>query len=291
MYHKSLLPTLLALFFTVQVAAQELYVGSYNIRYQNGDDAANGNAWQQRCPVLCDQVNFEHPDVFGAQEVLEAQLNDMHARLDGYDYIGVGRDDGKTKGEYAAIFYDKQKLRLMDNGHFWLSPTPDKPSLGWDAACIRICTWGHFRDRQTQKEFFFLNLHMDHVGQTARSESAQLVMQRITAMTDGGKKLAVLTGDFNVPQTDPLYTLFTQSGVLKDCYAHATHRFAENGTYNAFNDRAFTTERIDHIFVTPATKVHSYAVLTDCYWTRDAKGHPRRHTLSDHYPIFARILF
>ena len=108
-------------------SAQQLYVGSYNIRYQNSDDENSGNSWAQRCPVVCDQLNFEHPDIFGAQEVLEPQLRDMLQRLDGYGYIGVGRDDGKKDGEYAPIFYDKERLRLVDDGHFWLSPTPDKP--------------------------------------------------------------------------------------------------------------------------------------------------------------------
>ncbi|MCR4957324.1 MAG: GH92 family glycosyl hydrolase [Prevotella sp.] len=296
MYHKSLLPTLLALFFTVQVAAQELYVGSYNIRYQNGDDAANGNAWQQRCPVLCDQVNFEHPDVFGAQEVLEAQLNDMHARLDGYDYIGVGRDDGKTKGEYAAIFYDKQKLHLVDSGHFWLSETPDKPSLGWDAACIRICTWGLFEANPDinltpnesiplsplPQQFYFFNLHMDHVGVVARREAAKLVMERITQMA-GDATPVVLTGDFNVDQHDEIYTLFTQSGLLRDCYTDARLRFAENGTFNGWHQERKTDSRIDHIFVTKQFTIDRYGILTNAYWT------DQRRLPSDHYPVFVRL--
>ena len=84
---------------SLQVGAQALYVGSYNIRYQNNDDNKNGNSWTQRCPVVCDQLNFEHPDIFGAQEVLDPQLHDMLARLDGYDYIGVGREDGQIQEE------------------------------------------------------------------------------------------------------------------------------------------------------------------------------------------------
>jgi len=90
--------------------------------------------------------------------------------LDGYDYIGVGRDDGKERGEYAAIFYKKDQLRLLDSGNFWLSPTPEHASLGWDAACIRICTWGKFQDKTSGKQFLFFNTHMDHVGVIARRE-------------------------------------------------------------------------------------------------------------------------
>ena len=283
---------LLACLTCLGATAQVLKVGSYNIRYKNKEDSIKGNGWAVRCPSICKQILWEQPDVFGAQEVLHPQLVDLTDSLKGnYKWIGVGRDDGKQKGEYAAIFYNPKRVELMEEGHFWLNETPDRPALGWDAACIRICTWGHFRDRQTKKEFFFLNLHMDHVGVKARSESAKLVMKFITEMTNGGKKLAVLTGDFNVGQTNELYSLFTKSGVLKDCYTEAEMRFAENGTYNGFDYHFFTTERIDHIFVTPATKVDAYAVLTDGRWQEDMNYRMSRRNFSDHYPIFARIRF
>lgn len=275
----------------LSASAQELTVGSYNIRYKNKNDSIKGNVWQVRSKCIANQIIWERPDIFGAQECLHPQLMDLEQLLDGYEWIGIGRDDGKQAGEYAAIFYKSERLELLEQGHFWLSETPERPSKGWDAACVRICTWGHFRDRSTQKEFYFLNLHMDHVGGTARSESAKLVMQRITQMTQGGRKLAVLTGDFNVSQTDELYTLFTQSGILKDCYTHAATRFAENGTFNSFNSRKYTTERIDHIFVTPTTTVESYATLTDSYWTQESDGSMARRNFSDHYPVFARIKF
>ncbi|MBP5513271.1 MAG: endonuclease/exonuclease/phosphatase family protein [Bacteroidaceae bacterium] len=283
---------LLACLTCLGATAQVLKVGSYNIRYKNKEDSIKGNAWAVRCPSICNQILWEQPDVFGAQEVLHSQLLDLNERLKiSYKWIGVGRDDGKQKGEYAAIFYNPQRVELIDKGNFWLNETPDRPALGWDAACIRICTWGHFRDRETEKEFFFLNLHMDHVGVKARNESAKLVMKRITEMTDGGKKLAVLTGDFNVPQSNELYSLFTESGILKDCYTAANLRFAENGTYNGFDYHFFTDDRIDHIFVTPDTKVEAYAVLTDGRWQEDMNYRMSRRNFSDHYPIFARIRF
>lgn len=286
--------TLLLIVGTVlclSIAAQELTVCSYNIRYKNRGDSIKGNGWQERCRAICSQLRWEHPDIIGTQEVLHAQLLDMEQALKDYRWIGVGRDDGKQAGEYAAIFYNPQRVELFDEGHFWLNETPDRPALGWDAACIRICTWGHFRDLLTKKDFFCLNLHMDHVGTTARREAAKLVMQRITTMTDGGKKLAVLTGDFNVPQTDELYALFTESGVLKDCYTSAQECFAENGSFNSFNPLTHTTERIDHIFVTPDATVEAFAIRTDSRWQPDNDGHYTCRVLSDHYPLFARIRF
>ena len=111
--------------------------------------------------MICDQINFMSPDVLGTQEVLHGQLQDMLERLDGYGYIGVGRDDGATAGEYAAIFYKQDKVRLLDSGNFWLSETPDRPGLGWDAACVRICTWGRFTGQTATDDdaFYFFNLH------------------------------------------------------------------------------------------------------------------------------------
>lgn len=264
------------------VQGQGLYVGTYNIRYQNQGDYKKGNGWKQRYPVVCAQINFQHPDILGTQEVLAEQLDDMKARLTDYDYIGVGRDDGKRKGEHTVIFYDRKTIRLLQQGHFWLSETPDKPGLGWDAACTRICTWGKFRSRKAGKTFYFFNLHLDHVGVVARRESARLVVRRIREIAKG--KPVILTGDFNVDQNDTIYSIFTTSGLLDDSYEHSKQRFAENGTFNGFNPDRKTDSRIDHIFVSPSFHVMRYGILTNCYWTDQGRRLP-----SDHYPVFVRL--
>ncbi len=266
---------------SVVVSAQDLYVGTYNIRYKNKDDSIKGNVWTKRCQVMCDQINFESPDVLGMQEVLVGQLHDFQRLLDNYSYIGVGRDDGKEAGEYAAIFYKNDRVKLLDSGNFWLNETPDVPKLGWDAACIRICTWGKFKDLRTKKKFYFFNLHMDHVGVVARREAAKLVVSRIKEMAQDAP--VVLTGDFNVDQTDEIYGIFTHSGILKDSYENARIRFAENGTFNSFKVETKTGSRIDHVFVSPSFKVEAYGLRTDSYW---AKG---RRNLSDHYPVFVKL--
>lgn len=283
----------------------QLLVGSYNIRYKNGGDSVNGNVWEKRCQVICDQVNFMAPDIFGTQEVLHVQLIDMQARLDGYDYIGVGRDDGKTQGEYEAIFYKRACLRLLDQGHFWLSETPDKPGLGWDAACVRICSWGKFAKMTATDDeaFFFFNLHMDHVGVVARREAAKLIVAKIREIAHDAP--VIVTGDFNVDQTNEIYSIFVESGILKDSYQAARLRFSENGTFNSFNVDLYTSSRIDHVFVSPGTQVDAYAVMTDGYWVPSldpgnmVKGHDApqeidfsryaRHLPSDHYPVFVRL--
>ncbi len=315
---KKLLLFALIIVASFQLSAQQMLVGSYNIRYKNANDSINGEIWTKRCQVICDQVNFMAPEIFGTQEVLYVQLQDMKNALDGYDFIGIGRDDGKRGGEHEAIFYKTDKLQLLDHGDFWLSETPDKPGLGWDAVCIRICTWGKFavkaqkeqryglfnrRKKEPQQVFYFFNLHMDHVGVVARREAAKLVVAKVREIAQGAP--VFITGDFNVDQNDEIYTIFTKSGLLKDSYDAARIRFAENGTFNAFKTNYFTTSRIDHVFVSPNTKVDAYGVFTNSYWTPDddlddnlkANDAPQqisfdtyiRHNPSDHYPVLVKV--
>ncbi len=288
----------------VQTFAQKLFVGTYNIRNHNHDDELEGNGWGQRVGVICGQVNFEDPDIFGTQEVLHDQIIDLKAGLDGYDYIGVGRDDGKEDGEYAAIWYKTDRIELLRKGNFWLSETPEKPTLGWDAACVRICTWGEFRQKETGFKFYYFNLHMDHVGIVARREAAKLVVKRIPEIA--GNNPAILTGDFNVDQKDEIYSIFTGSGILKDSYVATKQRFAENGTFNDFDPNLKTDSRIDHIFVSPTFTVDRYAVMSNGYWTPVADSKEQKsnaapqeisfkkhqfRTASDHYPVWAKIHF
>src|SRR5690606_17146922 len=164
------------------IKAQELTVASFNIRYENTSDSIHGNGWKQRLPVICDLIRFHDFEVFGTQEVLHNQLLDMLPGLPGYDYVGVGRDDGKTKGEYAPIFYQKDKFKVLESGNFWLSEITDRPNKGWDAALPRICTWVKFEDIETGFQFFFFNLHMDHIGVKARENSSRLVLKKIEEM-------------------------------------------------------------------------------------------------------------
>lgn len=279
---------LTTLFFVVllccSLSAQRLYVGTYNIRYNNPNDEKEGNAWTQRCSHLCDFINFEQPEIFGTQEVLVDQLHDLNKGLDGYAYTGIGRDDGKEKGEYAAIFYKKEQLRLLESGNFWLSTTPEKVSFGWDAACIRICTWGKFQDISTGMQFLFFNTHMDHVGVIAQRESAILILKQIKQLAKGLP--TILTGDFNVDETDEVYQIFSHSGVLRDCYTNALQRMAPTGTWNDFMQDSRSKARIDHIFVTSDFNIPHYAIFTNSYWL----GKSRRN-ISDHYPVMVKLTF
>ncbi len=277
----------------IVVYAQTLNIGSYNIRMHSQADYAQGDGWSQRCNVMCDLIAYMSFDIFGAQEVCHDQLEDMLARLPQYDYVGVARDDGATQGEYSPIFYLKERFELLKNGTFWLSQTPDSVSYGWDAACRRVCSWGLFKDKYTKKKFWFFNTHMDHIGVKARQEGARLIMDKIQALCGKNDKI-ILTGDFNVDQTSTPYNTIINSGFMADACDLSPVKFVPSGTYNSFDVEHFSTQRIDHIFVSQID-VLRYGVITYHYWStvsdkQDTKNTSTNvHLPSDHYPIQAIV--
>ena len=144
----------------------ELKVMSYNIRLSSAKDGTN--SWMYRCPATLEMLEDQQPDVFGVQEALGDQIRFLEEFTKDYDCVGVGRDDGRKKGEYMSIFWNKKTVKMLKWGTFWLSETPEKPSKGWDAACFRTATWALMKDKRTGKKFYFVNTHLDHVGVEAR---------------------------------------------------------------------------------------------------------------------------
>jgi endonuclease/exonuclease/phosphatase family metal-dependent hydrolase len=284
---------------------QVMTVASYNIRQYNRGDSLNGDGWEQRAPVIANLILFHDFDIFGTQEGKINQLNDMKNSLPGYSYTGIGRDDGKEKGEFSAIFYQTKRFELLESGNFWLAENTAQPNKGWDAALPRICTWGLFKDLKSGFCFYFFNLHMDHKGVEARKNSALLVLEKIKRMT--GNKPVILTGDFNVDQHNESYRLLNNSGKLRDAYQSAEICYATNGTFNGFNPNTKTDSRIDHIFLTEDFHVVRYGILTDTYRSLKKTSESttkmvnapqeisfREHEArvpSDHFPVVVKVTY
>lgn len=288
---------------TAFAAAPDFNIATYNIRQANHSDSINGNGWGRRAPHVAALIRFHGFDIFGTQEGFRFQLDELADSLPGYAWIGVGRDDGRQTGEHSAIFYRKDLFDVVDHGDFWLSETPDRPGLGWDAVCVRICTWGRFRHKPTGKEFLYFNLHMDHVGTVARAESARLIRRKIKEF--GSDLPTFLSGDFNVDQHSDSYATVLEGGTFVDSYDVADFRYAPNGTFNSYHTDGYSASRIDHIFVTPGIHVSRYGILTDTYRTiepapgseirpSDAPAELRmQRTIarnpSDHYPVLISV--
>lgn len=258
--------------------AQNLRIATYNIRYDNPADVQN--PWKGRLPAIINLIQFHDFDLFGTQEALHHQVQDLQQGLGNYAYIGVGRDDGQEAGEYTAIYYKKDKFKLLKRGDFWLSPDISRPNKGWDAALPRICSWGQFQVKATGFSFYFFNVHFDHQGVEARRESTLLVLEQIRKIA--GNAPAVLCGDFNFDQDHENYLLLANSGLLQDAYELSPLVYAPNGTYNGFDISNSSGSRIDHIFLTPHFKVQKYGILTDSYQGKFP---------SDHLPVFVQLLF
>ncbi|RIA08672.1 endonuclease/exonuclease/phosphatase family metal-dependent hydrolase [Flavobacteriaceae bacterium MAR_2010_72] len=247
------------LLFVMNLSAQELSLMTYNIKLDYPKEGEN--SWHNRQPMLLGQIHFYQPDVLGVQEAMPNQMKDMDKALTEYDFVGVGRDDGKDEGEYSAIFYKPETLNLIEASTFWLSQTPDKVSMGWDAVCNRVCTYALFENKRTQQRFWVFNTHFDHVGVTAREESAKLIIQKIEHLNTDNFPV-MLMGDFNMEDDHKSIQFINQ--FLKDSKDISIQSpFGPSGTFNNFDFHKPVQRRIDYIFVSPSVEVNAYAVLSD----------------------------
>jgi len=268
---------------SMSVQSQELNVMTFNIRYNTKNDSLN--AWPYRKDNAASQIKFHNVHILGVQEALHDQIMDLGQSLTKYKYTGVGRDDGKTKGEYSAIFYDTTRLKLIESSTFWLSLTPEVPgSKGWDANITRIVTWAKFRDLSNKKTFFVFNTHFDHIGQEARRESAKLIKQKVRDIA--GTIPVIITGDFNAhPSDEPIKILVDENDkdkLIDTKAVSVTPHYGPQGTFNGFGSKERDSEPIDFIFIKGKWKVLQHATLSQSWGGRFS---------SDHFPVFAKLSF
>ena len=264
--------------FTISsnIYSQPHSIISYNIRYDNNWDIEN--SWKIRRNKISQILVQYSPSIIGIQEGLLNQVQYIDSSLIDYDYVGVGRDDGKKKGEFCAIYFDTTRYVLLKNSTFWLSETPDTISVGWDAALERICTYGLFKDRITKEEFWVFNTHFDHIGVVAREKSSELILKRINKINHRSLPV-ILMGDFNsIPNSSPVKEIKTE---LSDALQISLEKLqGPRGTFNGFNEDLPIEKRIDYIF-TNDLKVLSYTHIND-------RLNNNRH-ISDHLPVMIKI--
>ena len=252
---------------------------TFNIRCIAGIDNEQGVGWDSRKDRVCQWVKDKNIDVVGMQEVTHQQLMDVLERLPEFDYVGVGRTDGKEGGEYTPVLFRKDKYEALDRGNFWLSETPDSAgSKGWDAALPRVASWVKLQDKATGKVFMAVNTHF---GQTARVESAKLIMQKIQEIV--GEQPAGVTGDFNITEDNPAYaTMVGSKFVMRDAYYMSPQHEGVRYSFHAYSTiPPSQAHKIDFIFVTPQIEVLRTGIPKD---NPDAP-------LSDHSPHWADLQF
>lgn len=258
-------------------AQKSLNIMSYNIRYDI--TTANASPWTERHSAISSQIKRFHADIIGMQEVLVHQRDQLLVDLPGFVSIGVGRDDGINAGEFAPIFYRKARFQLLNSATFWLSPTPELPSKGWDAALNRICTYAHLVDIQSKDTFWVFNTHFDHVGEIARMKSSELILQKMKEVTKETSQAVIFCGDLNLNDDHPTIA-FLQSQ-LKDALLEAKHMKTNmNRTFNNFDLNTPASKRIDYIFTNKKISVQSFETIVESFGV----SYP-----SDHFPILAKL--
>lgn len=255
-------------------------VMSYNIRLGSGQDGTN--AWIYRHPATGMMIDDQKPDIFGIQEGLSYQVEYIKSCFDGrrgamhYKGIGVGREDGKHKGEHMEIFYNAKKIKLIKWGTYWLSETPETPSKGWDAACYRTATWALMQDKVSGKKFYYVNTHLDHKGWEAREKGLALIVERVASMNPEGYPM-ILTGDFNVKPDNKCL-----EGLDKIMYSARKTAEKTDGkpSYNGWGKKQSV---IDYIYYSGFSRCSEFRTVD--------KAYAERKFISDHYPVFAELVF
>ena len=223
---------------------------TFNVRYGTANDGAH--AWPNRRAHVIATIRDYTPHLLGLQEALRFQLDEIRAGVPRYVEIGVGRDDGATKGEYAALLVDTTRFKVLGSGTFWYSDTPDVPgSKHWGNNITRITTWARVADRATGDTMRVYNLHWDHESQPSRERSAAMLRDRIAKdgpATDG----VVVMGDFNSDEQNPAFRLLTAgpSAPLRDTFRALHPNASVVGTFNSFRGDS-TLGKIDAILVGP----------------------------------------
>lgn len=259
-----------------QTRDYDLKVMSYNIRLGTAKDGTN--SWEYRYPATALMLQDQKPDVFGVQEAFDFQVKFITENFKDYDCVGVGRDNGKSEGEHMSIFWNKKNVKMLKWGTFWLSETPEKPSKGWDAKCKRTATWALMKDKKTGKHFYYVNTHLDHRGSEARRQGLNLIVSRIDEINLKGYPM-VLTGDFNMKPDDAALVGLEQRMQSARKIAPKTDNHA---TLNLWG-KGKADMVIDYIYVSGFSACPEYHTITEKYGTWKY--------VSDHYPIYAKLIF
>ena len=246
---------------------------SYNIRYNNSNDGKD--IWENRRETITDFIEKEAPDFLGLQEVNFPQIQYLNSNLINYNFIGVGRDDGKTRGEFSPIYFKKSKYNLILSNTFWLSETPDNISVGWDAAMERICTYGLFEQKNDGTKLWVFNTHFDHIGNVAREKSVDLILSKIKDLTKD-KDQTIITGDFNL--SDDSVPIKKLQNFYNDVNIKMDNKSKFYGTFNNFKIDNNYNNRIDYIFYKNFDLIKSshLHIKTD-----------QGRWASDHHPVIA----
>lgn len=268
------LVTVLLSALLLQVSASAVTIISFNIR--NGESKDGTNSWQYRCPASVLMLQDQNPDIFCIQEAMSYQVAFLKEYCEVFSYVGVGSEDGKKKGEHNVIFYNKKAESVLKSGTFWLSDTPDTPSLGWGAGANRTAVWALMKDKASGKKFYLVSTRLDNESEEARKNGLNLIVERIQGMNTEGLPV-IVAGDFNMEAEDS--AMFPIKSSMKDARSVA----AKSDDHFTFNGWGTAKKTIDHIWFSGIDSCTEFETVTKRYMDRTF--------ISDHFPVKATFIF
>ncbi len=260
-----------------QAKANEIKVMTYNIRCGYCESPSSINHWTKRKYLVVQLIKSQSPDIIGLQEAEHFQIRDLVEMLGDYSWYGVGRDDGLEKGESTAVLYRNSRLLELAHKTRWLSETPEKVSKGWDGAFNRTLTAVKLRDKYSLRDFYWINTHLDNIGQIARIESIKFILGFINRETESMP--TILTGDFNFRRSFSAYPNIS-ANLLDTQFVSVTPPEGGDQTFNDFGTSKDPANKIDYIFVNKNWGVRTHQILTQIY---------EGHYPSDHFPIISSV--
>ncbi len=251
------------------------------------DDHVEHN-WHERKNSVLSVIRFHRADLIGFQEPSLSQIDDLTNALPEYlVFAGMTMKEGET-ATHDAVFFRKNRFELLDSGFFFLSPTPEEPSKGWEAKFPRGTAWVKLFDKRSGKNLYFFNTHFDYHSRIARDESAQLLRKKVTEIA--GREPFIVAGDFNLFPTlggEETYQILTGSSVTREgrafVDAQKCARFPHHGptgTWSGFKEAGQPGIKPDYIFVDGTIAVYLHGILADSF---DGKFP------SDHLPVVADL--
>lgn len=237
----------------------------------------DGHDWFDRQEDVITTVRKYMPDIFGLQEAHLDWMKVFRKNMPEYDYVGVGRDDGKEDGEFSPVFYRKDKFEFIEGNTFWISETPDVPSRSWETACTRVCSYAVLREKDSGRKFIAMNTHLDHISVEARKNGVRLINE----FAESKNLPIVLTGDFNIPEKTDCYPDMIGYGIFRDT-KYIAPVTEDTFTFHEFFHHNGERSVIDFVFVNKGFKADTYKVIQD----KIDGAFP-----SDHCPVMAEIDF
>ena len=238
---------------------------STNIRFENPADGLNN--WPNRKRHLSSVVTHCHPDLIGSQEGRQKQLKEFEKQLRHYQIIDSHRP-WIVERMYPTIF-SNNRFQCKESGDIWLSKTPYLPgSKDFESAFPRLATYALLSD--SNFEFIYINLHLDHERDTTRKAQIKVLIDQIALKWENIPM--VIGGDFNQSANGEVKKLLiSHFPSLYDPW-----KWPEETTYHKFQGHLLTGSRIDWFVVDKTFKTLEYKILKD-----NNKGqYP-----SDHFPI------